>query len=147
MSRIVYTNQEGGLSIVIPTGELPIDEVAAKDVPAGADYAIVEDDAVPADRTFRAAWVLVNGSIEHDLRKCKAIAHDMRRAMRAAELAPHDEIIAKQIPTLDTGLVEVNRQKIRCKYDTMQIAIDNAATPEDIKLLLLADRGNLAAST
>lgn len=136
MSLIIYTNEAGGLSIVIPTGELSIDEVAAKDVPAGADYAIVEDDAVPADRTFRAAWVLHNGTVEHDLHKCKEIAHNMRRAMRAAELAPHDEIIAKQIPGMDPSTAEVSRQQIRRKYETMQVAIDSAATPKDIKAAL-----------
>ena len=33
-----------------------IEEVAAKDVPAGANHEIVEDGDVPSDRTFRDAW-------------------------------------------------------------------------------------------
>ena len=138
MTCIIYTNQAGGLSIVIPTGELPIDEVAAKDVPAGADYAIVEDDAVPADRTFRAAWVLHNGAVEHDLHKCKEIAHNMRRALRAAEFTPHDDIIAKQIPGIDPSAAEAARQEIRLKYVAIQNAIDSATSPEEIKAALNA---------
>ena len=33
-----------------------------------------------------------------NINKAKAIAHDVRRAKRAEEFAPLDEIIAKQIP-------------------------------------------------
>ena len=37
MQRIIYTNSEGGCSIVVPSPDsgLTIEEVAAKDVPAG----------------------------------------------------------------------------------------------------------------
>ena len=55
--RIIYQTEEG-LSVVVPTGELDINEVARKDVPAGVDYWIVEDSEVPSDRTFRDAWEL-----------------------------------------------------------------------------------------
>ena len=55
--RIIYQT-ENGVSIVIPTGEIDIAEVARKDVPAGVDYWIVEDSDVPSDRTFRNAWEL-----------------------------------------------------------------------------------------
>ena len=55
--RIIYQTEEG-LAVLIPTGELEIEEVARKDVPAGVDYWIVEDNEVPSDRTFRNAWEL-----------------------------------------------------------------------------------------
>ena len=55
--RIIYQTEEG-LAVLIPTGELDINEVARKDVPAGVDYWIVEDSEVPSDRTFRDAWEL-----------------------------------------------------------------------------------------
>lgn len=54
--RIVYPTPDGGVAIVIPTGELPIEEVAKKDVPEGVPYAIVDASEIPEDRTFRAAW-------------------------------------------------------------------------------------------
>jgi hypothetical protein len=50
--RIIYQTEEG-LAVIVPTGELDINEVARKDVPAGVDYWIVEDNEVPSDRTFR----------------------------------------------------------------------------------------------
>jgi hypothetical protein len=54
--RILYPTPDGGVAIVIPTGELSIQEVAAKDVPEGVAYTIVDASEIPEDRTFRAAW-------------------------------------------------------------------------------------------
>jgi len=56
MNKILYPNSEGGICVIIPTGELPIEDVCQKDVPAGTPYLIVEDDAIPSDRSFRNAW-------------------------------------------------------------------------------------------
>ena len=56
MSKILYPNPDGNLSVIHPTGELPIEDVCQKDVPAGTPYLIVEDDVVPSDRSFRNAW-------------------------------------------------------------------------------------------
>ena len=56
MNKILFQNIEGGLSVIHPTGEIPIADVAQKDVPAGTPYLIVEDDVIPSDRTFRGAW-------------------------------------------------------------------------------------------
>ena len=55
--RIVYQNDEGGISIIVPTEcGLTIEEIAAKDVPAGKAYNIVDISEIPTDRTFRDAW-------------------------------------------------------------------------------------------
>ena len=131
-SRIIYSNPDGSVAVIIPTGELPIEEVAAKDVPAGLAYEIVTTDDIPSDRTFRGAWVLGDCCIEHDIDKCKGIAHDKRRVARAAEFAPHDEVIMKQIPGADAVAAEVARQEIRDKYAEVQDAIDAAATVEEL---------------
>ena len=56
IKRIIYATSEGGVAILIPTGELPVEEVARKDVPAGVPYKIIDTADVPSDRTFRAAW-------------------------------------------------------------------------------------------
>jgi hypothetical protein len=53
---IIYTLQNGSVAIVNPTGELPIEEVARKDVPAGIAYKFINRTNIPADSTFRAAW-------------------------------------------------------------------------------------------
>lgn len=58
--RIIYPNDDGGVSILIPTPEYlaehTIEELAAKDVPAGKPYQIVDVSEIPEDRTFRNAW-------------------------------------------------------------------------------------------
>ncbi len=56
--RIIYPNDEGGVSVIIPAAEcgLTIEEIAAKDVPAGKPYKIVDVSDIPEDRTFRGAW-------------------------------------------------------------------------------------------
>ena len=56
--RIIYPTDEGGVAIIIPAPEcgLTIEEIAAKDVPAGKSYKIVDVADIPEDRTFRDAW-------------------------------------------------------------------------------------------
>ena len=54
--KILYPNSEGGVCVLHPTGELSIEDLCQKDVPAGTPYLIVEDDAIPSDRSFRNAW-------------------------------------------------------------------------------------------
>lgn len=54
--RIIYPNGLGGVAVVIPSGELPIDDVAAKDVPAGTPYLLISASDLPTDRVFRTAW-------------------------------------------------------------------------------------------
>ena len=59
-SRIIYPTDDGGVAIVIPAPEaletMTIEEIAAKDVPAGKPYKIVDVADIPSDRTFRSAW-------------------------------------------------------------------------------------------
>jgi hypothetical protein len=61
--RIIYTNDDGGVVILIPTPECiskyTIEEIAAKDVPAGKPYKIINAADMPSDRTFRNAWEAV----------------------------------------------------------------------------------------
>jgi hypothetical protein len=58
--RIIYPNDGGGVSILIPTPEYlaehTIEELIAKDVPEGKPYKIVDVADIPTDRTFRNAW-------------------------------------------------------------------------------------------
>ena len=60
MKRIIYPTDDGGVAIVIPAPEaletMTIEEIAAKDVPTGKPFKIIDTADVPADRTFRNAW-------------------------------------------------------------------------------------------
>ncbi len=57
-SRIIYPTDDGGVAIIVPAAEcgLTIEQIAAKDVPAGKEYKIVDVADIPTDRTFRNAW-------------------------------------------------------------------------------------------
>jgi hypothetical protein len=56
-SRIIYPSDDGGVAIIIPADcGLTIEEIAAKDVPEGKPYKIVDVADIPTDRTFRDAW-------------------------------------------------------------------------------------------
>jgi len=72
-------------------------------------------------------------SIIVNLDKAKAIAHDLRRQQRALEFAPLDQVIAARIPGTDPEVIEEMREAIREKYADIQIAINAAETPDEIK--------------
>lgn len=56
--RIIYPTDEGGVAVIVPAPDagLTIEEIAAKDVPAGKPYKIMDVSDIPEDRTFRGAW-------------------------------------------------------------------------------------------
>ena len=57
-SRIIYPTDDGGIAIIVPAAEcgLTIEQIAAKDVPAGKEYKIVDVADIPTERLFRNAW-------------------------------------------------------------------------------------------
>ena len=70
--RIIYPNDDGGVSVIVPAAEcgLTIEEIAAKDVPpivvrgpensivssTPRPFQIVDVADIPSERTFRGAW-------------------------------------------------------------------------------------------
>ena len=65
--RILFKQDDGTVAIIIPVlteinpdtdKPYTIEEIAAKDVPTGYKYKIVEDSDVPTDRSFRNAWTV-----------------------------------------------------------------------------------------
>jgi hypothetical protein len=65
--------------------------------------------------------------------KAKTIAHDIRRGKRTQEFAPLD--IKATIPA-EAAAAEAARQAVREKYAAMQVAIDAAATTDEIKAVI-----------
>jgi hypothetical protein len=57
---IIYPNGQGGVCVVTPTPDalqtMTIEEIAAKDVPQGIEYTIIDASELPQDRTYRNAW-------------------------------------------------------------------------------------------
>ena len=59
MTQVIIFPHGDGVAVIHPAPEceLPIEEVARKDVmPQGTPYKIIGVDDLPADRTFREAW-------------------------------------------------------------------------------------------
>jgi hypothetical protein len=58
-TRIIYQNDNGGVAVIIPCDcGLTIKQIAAKDVPTGKPYKIVNASDIPSDRTQREAWTV-----------------------------------------------------------------------------------------
>lgn len=64
---IVYTNENGWVSVCLPTGEVPIEDVLAKNCPSHA--IIIDSSTLPqgADTQFFESWRLTGTTITIDL--------------------------------------------------------------------------------
>ena len=58
--RIIYQTDDGGVAVIVPAPDcgLTIEQVAAKDVPTGKPYKIVDVSEIPTDRSQREAWTV-----------------------------------------------------------------------------------------
>jgi len=58
--RIIFPTDDGGVAVIIPAAEcgLTIQQIAAKDVPAGKPFKIVDAADIPSDRSARDAWTV-----------------------------------------------------------------------------------------
>ena len=57
--RIIYQNDDGGMAVITPCDcGLTIEEIAAKDVPTGKPYKIVDVADIPTDREWRDSWTV-----------------------------------------------------------------------------------------
>jgi hypothetical protein len=80
---IIFTNDNGGVSVCIPTGELSIEETQAKDTPFGS--IIVDVDSLPTE--YFDAWELVDGQVVVNETKKQAIIDAQQAAVNAKESA------------------------------------------------------------
>jgi len=71
--------------------------------------------------------------ISININKAKTIAHDKRRAARAAEFAPLD--VKATIPS-EAAAAEAARQAVRDKYAAVQSSIDAASNVGALKTIV-----------
>jgi hypothetical protein len=117
---IVYTNENGNVSVCAPTGEVPIEDVLKKDCPEGA--IIIDIDSLPQnDNDFFNAWRLNNGTVSVDIE----IARSIQLAKFNAEAA--EESVMRRNNT--------------------DIGISNAISDADFFAMLNAKREAIAAAT
>ena len=72
----IYQNSNGGISVGTPTDEAlqtqTIEQIAAKDTPAGTTYYIVDSTSLPVDTAFFNSWVFSTApEVVVDLDKAK----------------------------------------------------------------------------
>ena len=127
--RIIYTNESGGVSVVIPTGEVDIETLIATVVPQGVDYSVIEED-IAADREFRGAWIKAGDAIDYDIEKAQAITKDRLRAERAPLLNNLDIAYMKALEVnADTAEIVAEKQRLR---DITKL-VDDVKTVEELK--------------
>lgn len=124
---IIFTNNKGGVSVCIPTGELPIDEVLTKDCPDGA--IIVDADSLP-NYDFFSAWELNGTTVTVSLDKAKEITKDRLRAERTPLLQAQDVAFQRALEEgKDTTSIVAEKQRLR---DITKLA-DKATTLDELK--------------
>lgn len=124
MKKLIYTRDDGGISIVWPVpkaqlertlGALTEEEykahVVARSIPDGKAYREVDDSELPADREFRDAWKDTGSAIDHDMDKCRA----MLRARRNKKLEEMDDRAWRESrkPNGQSGEVNTKAQRLR----------------------------------
>jgi hypothetical protein len=110
---IIYTNENGNVSVCTPTGELPIEDVLAKDCPKGA--VIVDRSDLPESNIdFIDAWRLNKGKVTIDLSSAKEITKTRLRAERTKLLQAQDVAFQRALESgADTAAIVAEKQRLR----------------------------------
>ena len=110
---IIFTNENGNVSVCVPTGELPVEAVLAKDAPSHA--IIVDASELPeADNDFFNSWELIDGVVSVNLDKAKAQTKDRLRAERAPLLAAQDVAFQRALESgADISAIVAEKQRLR----------------------------------
>jgi uncharacterized protein YdcH (DUF465 family) len=130
MSKIIaFTNELGGVSICVPTGELSIQEVKAKDTPLNS--IIMDASELPeADNDFFNSWELIDGYVLVNLDKAKLQTKDRLRAERAPLLAAQDVAFQRALEEgKDTAAIVAEKQRLR---DITNL-VDGCKTTEELR--------------
>jgi hypothetical protein len=111
---IIFTNDNGGVSTCIPTGEISIDAVMTKDVPAGRGARIVNLTDLPRDNDFYDAWEMDATSVTVNMDKAKEITKNRLRAERAPLLAAQDVAFQRALESgASTTAIVAEKQRLR----------------------------------
>jgi hypothetical protein len=131
MQVIIFTNDNGGVSVCVPTGELDINLVKAKDTPSHS--IIVEADTLPQeDNDFFNAWELSAGVVSVNLTKAKEITKNRLRAERAPLLAAQDVAFQRALESgADTTAIVAEKNRLR---DITTLA-DTCTTTAELRAL------------
>lgn len=112
---IIFTNDNGGVSVCIPTGELPIEQVQSKDIPAGVQSYIVAASSLPEDdNDFFDAWEQSKGVVTVNVDKAREITKRRLRAEREPLLAAQDVAFQRAMEEgTDTSAIVAEKKRLR----------------------------------
>lgn len=110
---IIFINENGGVSVCTPTGELDINEVKAKDTPSHS--IIVQNSELPhEDNDFFDAWELNGTTVLVNLTKAKAITKTRLRKERQPLLVAQDVLFQRALENgADTTAIVAEKQRLR----------------------------------
>jgi hypothetical protein len=109
---IVFSNDAGGVSVCIPTGELSIEAVKEKDTPKGSIIMNVAD--LPRDNDFFDAYELADGVVTVSLPKAKELTKKRLRAEREPLLAAQDVAFQRALESgADTTAIVAEKNRLR----------------------------------
>ena len=110
---IIYTNENGNVSVCIPTGELPIEQVQIKDTPKGSIIVNIVD--LPnQDNDFFDAWELKSGKVSVNLDKAKELTKARLRNERTPLLAAQDVAFQRALEaSSDTAAIVAEKTRLR----------------------------------
>lgn len=131
---IIFRNDNGGVSVCTPTGELPIEAVLEKDVPEGRGAKIVSNTDLPNQHNdFFNAWELDNdGNVTVSLAKAKEITKERLRAERAPLLTAQDVLYQRaQEASADTTAIVAEKNRLR----DITLLADAATTLDALKAI------------
>ena len=111
---IIFTNDNGGISTCIPTGEISIDAVLTKDVPAGRGARIVNLTDLPRDNDFYDAWEMDATSVTVNFAKAVELTKKRLRAERTPLLAAQDVAFQRALESgASTTAIVAEKQRLR----------------------------------
>lgn len=129
---IIFTNDNGGVSTCIPTGEISIDAVMTKDVPAGRGARIVNLTDLPRDNDFYDAWEMDATSVTVNMEKAKEITKKRLRAEREPLLAAQDVLFQRALESgASTTAIVAEKQRLRDITDL----VDAVTTLEGLRAI------------
>ena len=111
---IIFTNDNGGVSVCIPTGEISIEAVKTKDTPEHS--IIVDDSTLPqgVGASFFDAWELADGVVTVSLAKATELTKKRLRAEREPLFAAQDVLFQRaQESGADTTAIVAEKQRLR----------------------------------
>jgi len=130
---IIFTNEKGGVSVCIPTGELPIEQVKIKDIPANIDSFIVSSNDLPNQHNdFFDAWEQSKGIVTININKAKEITKNRLRFEREPLLIAQDIAFQRALENgADTNQIVAEKQRLR---DITNL-VDSCKTLDELKAL------------